>query len=35
VEIVLMDTLLLLFGGALAGVIGGWLYFRSQRAVLE
>jgi DNA recombination protein RmuC len=32
---VLMDTLLWLFGGALAGVIGGWLYFRSQRAVLE
>jgi DNA recombination protein RmuC len=30
-----MDTLLWLFGGALAGVIGGWLYFRSQRAVLE
>lgn len=30
-----MDTLLWLVGGALVGVIGGWLYFRSKSAVLE
>jgi DNA recombination protein RmuC len=34
-DTVSMETLLWLFGGALVGVIGGWLYFRSQRAVLE
>jgi DNA recombination protein RmuC len=30
-----METLLLVCGGALAGALGAWLYFRSARAVLE
>jgi hypothetical protein len=28
-----METLLLVCGGALAGALGAWLYFRSARAI--
>jgi DNA recombination protein RmuC len=30
-----METLLLVCGGAIAGALGAWLYFRSAQAVLE